>query len=201
MVIFGGHLPKSRLSAISATVFHANLITGNIWQRVDEPLWSVGWEPCGILKSGLCSSGWNDGEALVPEHQDVSQVCCLLTPEHLRISTPQRVPQAPPVSTAASTRSSMPSSPAAWTPRFFQLRKGLWHPEDVCLWRHLQGSSIFGVIFEASTSLASLFLLSDSPSWASRISNRCLGQDFPVWHSSTQTQATSLERLVLPSRP
>jgi hypothetical protein len=38
LVIFGGPLPKSRFSAISATVFHANLITGNIRPRVDEPL-------------------------------------------------------------------------------------------------------------------------------------------------------------------
>jgi hypothetical protein len=38
LVIFGGPLPKYRFSAISATVFHANLIIGNIWPRVDEPL-------------------------------------------------------------------------------------------------------------------------------------------------------------------
>ena len=35
LVIFGGPLPKSRFSAISATVFHANLINGNIWPRVE----------------------------------------------------------------------------------------------------------------------------------------------------------------------
>ena len=39
VVIFGGPLPKSRFSAISANAFHANLITGNIWPRVDEQLW------------------------------------------------------------------------------------------------------------------------------------------------------------------
>ena len=38
LVIFGGPLPKSWFYVISATVFHANLITGNIWPRVDEPL-------------------------------------------------------------------------------------------------------------------------------------------------------------------
>ena len=41
LVIFGGPLPKSQFSAIFAPVFHANLITGNIWPRVDEPLWHV----------------------------------------------------------------------------------------------------------------------------------------------------------------
>ena len=31
LVIFGGPLPKSQFSAISATVFQASLTTGNIW--------------------------------------------------------------------------------------------------------------------------------------------------------------------------
>ena len=39
LVIFGDLLPKSRFSAVSATVFYANRITGNIWPRVHGPQW------------------------------------------------------------------------------------------------------------------------------------------------------------------
>ena len=39
LVIFGGPLTKSRFSAVSAAIFHANMITGNIWPRVHGQLW------------------------------------------------------------------------------------------------------------------------------------------------------------------
>ena len=39
LVIFGGPLSTSQFSAISATIFHANMITVNIWLRVHGQLW------------------------------------------------------------------------------------------------------------------------------------------------------------------
>ena len=41
LVIFGDPLPKSRFSVVSATVFYANRITGNIWLRVLGPQWTL----------------------------------------------------------------------------------------------------------------------------------------------------------------
>ena len=44
LVIFGDPLPKSRFSAVSATVFYANRITGIIWPRVHGPqCGGAGW--------------------------------------------------------------------------------------------------------------------------------------------------------------
>ena len=39
LVIFGGSLNTSQFSAISATIFQANMITGDIWPRVHGQLW------------------------------------------------------------------------------------------------------------------------------------------------------------------
>ena len=61
LAIFGFSLPKSRVSAISTTVFHANLITSNIWPRVDELLTAV---LCLTYGVSLDSSG-NDNIAFV----------------------------------------------------------------------------------------------------------------------------------------
>ena len=43
MVIFGDPLPKSRFSAVSATVFYTNRVTGNIWPRVHGLQWYPYW--------------------------------------------------------------------------------------------------------------------------------------------------------------
>ena len=42
LVIFGGPLPTSKFFALSTTIFHADMITGNIWPRVHGHLWLVG---------------------------------------------------------------------------------------------------------------------------------------------------------------
>ena len=39
LVILGGPLPTFQFFAISATIFHANMKTGNIWLRVHGQLW------------------------------------------------------------------------------------------------------------------------------------------------------------------
>ena len=38
LVTFGGPLPKSKFSAVSTAIFHANVITGNIWPKIHAQL-------------------------------------------------------------------------------------------------------------------------------------------------------------------
>ena len=60
MVIFNSPLPTFQSSAISATIFHENMITGNIWLRVHGQLWQLGiknnkftQEPFSLVKWGF----------------------------------------------------------------------------------------------------------------------------------------------------
>ena len=57
LVIFDGPLPKSQFSAVSATILHANVITGNIWPKVHGQLCQTSW-PERYTKKQLL---WNFG--------------------------------------------------------------------------------------------------------------------------------------------
>ena len=52
LVIFGGTLPAWQFSAVSAAIFHANMITGNILPSVHGQLCcATGWKNCNLMKA------------------------------------------------------------------------------------------------------------------------------------------------------
>ena len=63
LIIFGSLLPKSKFSAVSTAIFHANVITGNIWPRVYGQLGLRAKQRLGAMQmAGIQADGWKPGK-------------------------------------------------------------------------------------------------------------------------------------------